>query len=150
MTRFRITVVVLLACIVGGVVTIFVSGAGVTAPARLIFNYPWRVLAEESEKMNECAACHEPAKFHTCNTCHDDHGSAEMANVPFDDLILLQGDVPEPGYIPVNEILPYRDQPGTHIILSDFLFSRGVSEFESVTLASRDEGWITIDQDRSD
>ena len=69
-----------------------------------------------------------------------------MANVPFDDLILLQGDVPEPGYIPVNDILPYRDQPGTHVALLDFLAEQGVTEFESVTLASRDEGWITIER----
>ena len=70
-----------------------------------------------------------------------------MASVPFDDLILLQGDVPEPGYIPVNEILPYRDQPGTHVAVLDFLAVNGVSEFESVTLASRDEGWVTIERD---
>jgi len=55
--------------------------------------------------------------------------------------------VPEPGYIPVNEILPYRDQPGTHVALLDFLAENGVSEFESVTLASRDEGWVTIERD---
>jgi hypothetical protein len=105
------------------------------------------MLADEAETMNECVECHGPDKFHTCETCHDDHGSAEMANVPFDDLILLQGDVPEPGYIPVNEILPYRDQPGTHVMLLGFLAEQGVTEFESVTLASRDEGWITIDKD---
>jgi hypothetical protein len=71
----------------------------------------------------------------------------ELANVPFDDLILLQGDVPEPGYIPVNDILPYRDQPGTHVTLLNFLSEHGVNDFESVTLASRDAGWITIQRD---
>ena len=30
--------------------------------------------------------------------------------------------------------------------LLDFLAERGVTDFESVTLASRDEGWITIEQ----
>jgi hypothetical protein len=102
------------------------------------------MLAGEAETMNDCVECHEPAKFHTCDSCHDEHGSAEMANVPFDDLILLQGDVPEPGYIPVNDILPYRDQPGTHVTLLDLLAEQGAGEFESVTLASRDEGWITV------
>jgi hypothetical protein len=105
------------------------------------------MLAEEAETKIACVKCHEPAKFHTCESCHDDHGSAEMADVPFDDLILLQGDVPEPGYIPVNDILPYRDQPGTHVALTDLLAERGVSEFESVTLASRDEGWITVEKE---
>jgi hypothetical protein len=67
-----------------------------------------------------------------------------MANVPFNDLILLLGDVPEPDYIPINEILPYREQPGTHVRLLDFLAERGVNEFESVTLASRDGGFVTV------
>lgn len=139
--------IVLAALVVGGAAVAVATGARAAAPARSAFNFPWAMLAEEAETMNDCVECHEPEKFHTCATCHDDHGSAEMANVPFDDLILLQGDVPEPGYIPVNEILPYRDQPGTHVALLDFLAGQGVTEFESVTLASRDEGWITVERD---
>jgi hypothetical protein len=69
-----------------------------------------------------------------------------MANVPFNDLILLQGDVAEPRYIPVNDILPHRGQPDTHIALLDFLAEYDVTDFESVTLASRDEGWITVER----
>jgi hypothetical protein len=103
------------------------------------------VLAEEAETMNDCVECHEPDTFHTCSSCHDDHGSAEMASLPFDDLILLQGDVPEPRYIPVNDILPYREQPGTHVALIDLLADHSVTDVESVTLASRDGGWITVD-----
>jgi hypothetical protein len=53
--------------------------------------------------------------------------------------------VPEPGYIAVNDILPYRDQPGTHVALLDFLADHGVTEFESVTLASRDGGFVTFE-----
>ena len=147
MKRFWLILVIVAALVVGGVVVAVVMGAKVAAPARSAFNFPWGMLADEAETMNDCVECHDPTKFHTCETCHDDHGSVEMANVPFDDLILLQGDVPEPGYIPVNEILPYRDQPGTHVLLLDFLAGQGVSEFESVTLASRDEGWITIDRE---
>ena len=135
------------ALVLGGVAVAVATGAKVAAPARSAFNYPWAMLADEAETMNDCVECHEPAKFHTCDTCHDDHGSAEMANVPFDELILLQGDVPKPGYIPVNEILPYRDQPGTHVALLDFLVDHGVDDFESVTMASRDEGWVTIERD---
>lgn len=137
---------VLVALLVGGAVVAVATRAKVAAPARSVFHFPWALLAEEAGTMNDCVECHEPDKFHTCTTCHDDHGSAEMANLPFDDLILLQGDVPEPGYIPVNEILPYRDQPGTHMALLDLLAAQGVTEFESVTLASRDEGWITVDR----
>jgi hypothetical protein len=68
-----------------------------------------------------------------------------MANVPFNDLILLAGDVPEPGYIAVNDILPYRDQPGTHVALLDFLTEQGITDFQSVTLASRDGGFVTFE-----
>jgi hypothetical protein len=145
--RIWVILVIVAALVVGGIAVAVAMEARIAAPARSALNFPWRMLAAEAETMNECVECHEPDKFHTCDTCHDDHGSAEMAKVPFDDLILLQGDVPEPGYIPVNEILPYRDQPGTHVMLLDFLAEQGVSEFESVTLASRDEGWITVDKD---
>ena len=147
MKRVWLVLIVLGALVLGGVAVALATGARVAAPARSAFNFPWGMLADEAETMNDCVECHEPDKFHTCDTCHDDHGSAEMANVPFDDLILLQGDVPEPSYIPVNDILPYRDQPGTHVTLLDFLAGQGVSEFESVTLVSRDEGWITVERD---
>ncbi len=146
MRRFWLILAMVAALVVGGVAVAVATGAKVAAPARSAFHYPWAILAGEAETMNDCVECHEPAKFHTCDSCHDEHGSAEMANVPFDDLILLQGDVPEPGHIPVNDILPYRDQPGTHVALLDFLTEHGVTEFESVTLASRDEGWITVER----
>jgi hypothetical protein len=147
MSRWRLAAAFLVAILLVGGVVVVATGAVNLAPARAAFHFPWGMWAAETETMIDCVECHEPAKFHTCTTCHDDHGSAEMASVPFDDLILLQGDVPEPGYIPVNDILPYRDQPGTHVALLDFLAEQGVGEFESVTLASRDEGWITVDRD---
>jgi len=147
MRRFWLVLVIAAALVVGGVAVAVATGAKAAAPARSAFHFPWGMLADEAETMNDCVECHEPDKFHTCETCHDEHGSAEMASVPFDDLILLQGDVPDPGYIPVNDILPYRDQPGTHVTLLDFLAEQGVGEFESVTLASRDEGWVTVERD---
>jgi hypothetical protein len=146
MTRFWFILALMVALVVGGVAVAVATGAGVAAPARSALHYPWRMLAKEAQTMNDCVECHEPSQFHTCDSCHDDHGSAEMANVPFDDLVLLQGDVPQPGYIPANDILPYRDQPGTHLALLDFLADHGVTDFESVTLASRDEGWVTIER----
>ena len=137
-------VAVILGLVVGGAGMARAMGSKVLAPARSALNYPWTMLSAEAETMNDCVECHEPVDFHTCETCHDDHGSAELADVPFNDLILLLGDVPEPDYIPINEILPYREQPGTHVALLDFLAERGVPEFESVTLASRDGGFVTI------
>jgi len=145
-SRTLLILALLVALLVGGGVVAAVVGAKSLAPVRLTFHYPWGILAEDADTMNQCYDCHEPAKSHTCDSCHDDHGSAEMAKVPFDDLILLAGDVPEPGYIAVNDILPYRDQPGTHVALLDFLADHGVTDFESVTLASRDEGFVTFER----
>ena len=148
MKRGWLILIVVLALVIGGVAVAVAMGSAALAPARSAIHYPWRLLAEEAEAMNDCVECHEPAKFHTCETCHDDHGSAEMPGVPFDDLIYVAGDVPQPGYIPVNAILPYRDQPGTHVALTQFLADQGVTGFETVTLASRDEGFVTIKRDQ--
>lgn len=146
MSRIGWVLVLIIVLVVAGVAVAVATGAQVAAPLRSVFYYPWSVLAEESEWMNECVECHPPEEFHTCNTCHDDHGSAELANLPFNNLILLAGDVGAPRYIPVNEILPYRDQPGTHITLTGLLAGQGVTDFESVTLASRDQGFVTIER----
>lgn len=125
---------------VGGLV----FGATRVAPMRVLTHYPLSVLAEEAQTMDECAECHEAEYFHTCNTCHDDHGAIEMENVPFYAGIMLEGDVPAPGYVLLDDILPYRDQPHTHLPLLDFLANQGVTEFESVTLASLDGGFVTL------
>jgi hypothetical protein len=146
MSKLWLALVLVVALVVGGVTVAVAMGAKVAAPARAALNYPWTMLAEESQTMNDCVECHEAEDFHTCATCHDDHGSAEMSGVPFDMLIHLAGDVPEGGFIPVNEIVPYRDQPGTHVALLDFLASHGVEDFETVTLTSRDGGFVTIDR----
>ncbi len=145
-SRILLILALLVVLVVGGGVLAVVAGVKSLAPVRLAFGYPWSILVQEADTMNQCYDCHEPAKSHTCDSCHDDHGSAEMANVPFDDLILLVGDVPDPGYIAANDILPYRDQPGTHVALLDFLADHGVTDFESVTLASRDEGFVTFER----
>lgn len=122
-------------------------GAQRPVPWRLVRNFPLDALAEEAYTMNDCLECHEPAKFHTCNTCHDDHGAIEMENVPFYAGITFAGDVPNPGYVLIDDILPYRAQPNTHLPLLDFLAQQGVDDFESVTLASVDGGFITISQE---
>jgi len=64
--------------------------------------------------------------------------------LPFNALITLAGDVPEPGFVSAHEVLPYQDRPNTHVLLTDFLAERGVTTFESVTLVSNDGGFIKL------
>jgi hypothetical protein len=146
MKRLWLILAIVVAMALGGIAVALATEAKVTAPARSALNYPWGMLAEEAETMNDCVECHDAEQFHTCTSCHDDHGSAEMANVPFNALVHLAGDAPEGGFIPVNEIVPYRDQPGTHVSLLNFLGEHGIGDFESVTLASRDGGFVTLDR----
>jgi hypothetical protein len=145
-SRILLVLVLLVVLVVGGGAVAAAAGVKSLAPMRLVLHYSWDVLAKEADTMNDCVECHEPADFHACEACHDDHGAVEMASVPFNSLLLLAGDVPEPGYIPINEILPYRDQPNTHVSLLDFLAEHGVTDFESVTLTSRDEGFVTFER----
>lgn len=117
-------------------------------PARLLSHYPLDLLAAEADTMVECGECHDAEAFHTCETCHDDHGAVEFENVPFYAVITFAGDVPEPGFVLVDDVLPYRDQPHTHIPLVTFLEEQGVTDFESVTMTSDDGGFITVDRDQ--
>jgi hypothetical protein len=68
-----------------------------------------------------------------------------MAEVPFTSLVQFAGDVPKPGTLRVNEILPYRDQPNTLVSLSQFLSDQGVEQYESVTLVSSDGAAVTLE-----
>jgi hypothetical protein len=145
-SRILLILALLVVLAVGGGAGAVAAGVKSLAPARLALHYPWNILAQEADTMNDCVECHEPADFHTCEACHDDHGAIEMASVPFNSLLLLTGDVPAPGYVPINEILPYREQPNTHVPLLDFLAEHGVTDFESVTLTSRDGGFITFER----
>jgi len=145
-SRILLILVLLVILVVGGGALAAAAGAKNLAPVRLAFHYPWNILAKDADTMNQCYDCHEPTDSHPCGACHDDHGAVEMAAVPFSSLLLLSGDVPEPGYIPINEILPYREQPNTHVSLLDFLAQHGVTDFESVTLTSRDEGFVTFER----
>ncbi|MEA3340378.1 MAG: hypothetical protein U9R15_10470 [Chloroflexota bacterium] len=144
--RFLLILILLILLLAGGVAVAAATGVEALAPLRLTTHFSWSVLADEADTMAECAECHETSKFHTCDTCHDDHGAIEMENVPFYAVIAFTGDVPDPGYVLVDDVLPYRDQPHTHVPLLDFLAEQGVTDFESVTLASRDEGLVTIER----
>ena len=69
---------------------------------------------------------------------------ASMTMNNLGNLLLLTGDVPEPGYIPVNDIVPYGEFTRTAMPLLDFLAHQGVEEFESVTFTSSDGGVVTV------
>lgn len=144
--RWLWILVAVLLVVGGGAIGVSV-GAQKPVPWRLVRSFPLDVLAEEAYTMNDCLECHEPAKFHTCTTCHDDHGAIEMENVPFYAGITFAGDVSNPGYVLINAILPYRAQPNTHLSLLDFLAQQGVEDFESVTLASVDGGFVSISKE---
>jgi len=114
-------------------------------PVALVSEYGLSALWEEGTAMNDCAECHDGEEFHSCDTCHDDHGAVELAGVGFYAVIELTGDVPDPSFVRINEILPNQDESSTHITLIDLLMSYGVDSFESVTLITSDGGLTTIE-----
>jgi hypothetical protein len=84
----------------------------------------------------------------TCADCHDLHGAIEWAEAPFQSQIWLLGDVPQPTYFFVNDLLPYRNQArDTALPLLDFLADNGVTDFEQVAVESLDGGLVVIDRE---
>ncbi len=148
MHRSRVLIILGILIVASLLVAGGVALATPATPLAVVSHYPVGMLAEEARLMVECAECHAAADFHTCTTCHDDHGAVELERgVQFYAGINLIGDVPTPGYVLINEILPYRDQPYTHLPLRTFLERQGVTDFESLTLASNDGGFVTIPRD---
>ena len=115
-------------------------------PIALIQEYELSQLWHEGVIMNECADCHAGADFHTCETCHDDHGAVELAGVRFFEVVDLTGDVPDPSFVRVNEVMPDQENMGTHVTLFNFLSQNGVEDFESVTFITNDGGLTTIER----
>ncbi len=144
-SRFLLILILLIVLLAGGAAIAAAMGVQTFAPLRLLGQFSWHTLTQEADTMAQCVECHDAAKFHTCDTCHDDHGAIEMENIPFYGVIAFMGDVPEPGYVLIDDVLPYRDLPHTHVPLLDFLAAQGVDDFESVSMASRDEGFIIIE-----
>lgn len=114
-------------------------------PIPLLQHYGISLLWEEAQIMNECAECHKAVDFHDCTTCHDDHGAVELAGIRFYEVVELTGDVPEPAFVRVNEVIPDQEAYGTHILLFDFLSQNGIDTFESVTFTTNDGGLTTIE-----
>lgn len=119
-------------------------------PVALLDEFSLATLWEEGVQMNECAECHAGADFHTCTDCHDDHGAVEMAGIQFYAVIDLTGDVPDPSFVRINEILPDQENAGTHITVQDFLAQNGVEDYESITFITNDGGMTTIESDYID
>ena len=82
-----------------------------------------------------------------CVSCHQLHGAITLDNVPFNALVLLTGDVPEPKWITVNDILPYRHLGEASITLQELLAQNGVHAFKEVSLISTDGGLVTLAKD---
>jgi len=145
-TLVILIVVALVVLALAGLVIATAVGARPLAPFRLATRASWGLLADEAATIDNCTAdgCHKPVDLHTCGACHDEHGDAQLTKVPFAGLLLLTGDVPEPGYIPINDILPVLEVTRTVMPLLDFLKHNKVEEFESVTLASSDGGLATV------
>jgi len=82
-----------------------------------------------------------------CVDCHQLHGAIELDNAPFNALVLLTGDVPEPGFLTVNDVLPYKYAGQVSISLLDLLAQNGADDFKEVSLISTDGGIVTIERE---
>jgi hypothetical protein len=130
--------------LVGIVITLIITTKPM--PVALLNAYSLKTLWHEGTLMNDCAECHNPVDFHSCETCHDDHGAVELAGIKFFEVIELTGDVPDPSFIRINEIMPDQENMGTHITLFEFLAQNGVESFDSVTFITNDGGLATIEK----
>ncbi len=145
-SRFRYFSVVLIGVLLIGGGLGYLLGTQDHNPLMVVRHYPLEFLSLEASTMVECGECHESQDFHTCQTCHDDHGAIELNEVPFYNWVLFSGDVPKPDFVEINQILPYREQPNTMISVLDFLRSQGVDDFEQVGLFSDDGGVVLIEK----
>jgi len=128
--------------LIGAVIAILIALKPM--PMALLNEYGVGLLWEEGQVMNECTECHDSADFHSCDTCHDDHGAVELTNIPFSEIVELTGDVPDPTFVRINQIIPDQENRGFHITLIQFLELHGIDQFESVTLTTNDGGLTTI------
>ncbi|MGV8027254.1 MAG: hypothetical protein AB2L18_11915 [Anaerolineaceae bacterium] len=115
-------------------------------PVRVLTEYSFDTLWEETTTMHECAECHDTeTEFHSCSTCHDEHGSVELPGLSFYNMIELTGDVAEVVFIPWNHFFnSYSDLPNTFITVDEFLTKWEITDYESITLYTRDGEFVTI------
>lgn len=144
-SRLFALLAILLVLVVVASIAAAMAGVTALAPLKTATVYPWAMLASEANTVNRCLTCHKADEMHTCQTCHDAHGGLEMPNIPFDAVVQLAGDFPQPGVMQLNQIFPYVERPNTAIALTQFLRDRGVEQFESVTLAAPDGAAVTLE-----
>ena len=113
-------------------------------PTRLITEYPMSMLVEEAQYMHDCAECHETEDFHMCDTCHNEHGSADLANLNFYSVLHVTGDVPEEQYFSIYQMFSKRNEESNKINVFDFMEDMDVEDFESLTFCTNDGGFSTI------
>ena len=130
------------------IVAVYLIASAAPVPYRIITEYPRGMIFEDVGKMHECAKCHETEEFHTCDTCHNGHGSAVLAGLNLYSTIHLTGDVPESKFIPTNRIFLEDAQEIGQITIQEFLKQNGVDSFTSITFASNDGGFTTIQNDQ--
>jgi hypothetical protein len=128
--------------------SVLITIAGRATPFRIIKQYPATMLIEEADTMQKCGDCHEPNDFHTCDSCHDAHGSATLAGLSFNTTVHLTGDVPEEKFIPSNHVFLVGNQVVDQITINEFLKNFGIEKFQSITLYSNDGGFTTIASDQ--
>jgi hypothetical protein len=126
----------------------FIVAAARVIPYRIIAQYPATMLLDEAKTMQNCGECHQSKDFHTCETCHNAHGSATLSGLAFNSTIRLTGDVPAEKLIPSNHIFLDENQQLDEITITDFLKKYGVEKFSSITLYSDDGGFTTIESDQ--
>ena len=113
-------------------------------PVRLLTDYSFSLLWEESTAMHECAECHETEEFHSCSTCHDEHGSVELPELYFYNMIELTGDIPEVIFIPANHFFSYSELPNTFLTVEAFMEKWEIPDYESFTIYTRDGEFVSI------
>ena len=117
-------------------------------PVRVLTNYTFDTLWEESTTMHECAECHDTKEeFHTCSTCHDEHGSVELPELYFYTMVEVTGDVEKVIYIPTNHFFSYSDLPNTFLTVDQFMEKWEISGYQSFTMYTRDGEFVTVNKD---
>ena len=146
-TRKIIRIVAIIVAVMALVALIFYLSLK-QLPVRVLTEYSFDTLWEEGTTMHDCAECHDTKEeFHTCSTCHDEHGSVELPNLSFYNMIELTGDVKEVTFIPWNHFFnSYSALPNTFITVDEFMTKWDISDYESITLYTRDGEFVTINK----
>ena len=145
----KIVKIVLIVLLIAAIVAIIFWLSVKQLPVRVLTEYSFSTLWEESTTMHECAECHDETEtdFHTCSTCHDEHGSVEFPDLSFYTMVEVTGDVEEVIYIPTNHFFSYSDLPNTFLTVDEFMEKWEISNYASITIYTRDGEFVSIDKE---